>query len=232
MIGLSVNGDVKYRLIQPSEVIRCVVQITETIPANAILKIEKADNTVVAQFSGTIEQYNQLDVSLPSGESDIRATLFNGDGVTRIFSSALMRVSRLSLNEISPRFGIHEKVLSAAGYDAAFFSSLTTSLTDTGEQFVTCPANTSTDQNRMYFYVMWPKRLGYGYFRDYTSGSYGFAGSWDGAEDFDDFTYSGPCEIDIAGVPHVIYRNDFPFGVNNYVFSILYGSTTPKSGEV
>lgn len=130
-----------------------------------------------------------------------------------------------------PRFGAVTKIGSVAGYNKAFFESLTTNLTDTGEQFVDCPAGATTEANNKFFYVAWPARLGYGYFRDYTGGSYGFAGSWDGAMEFGDFNFVGAAEVTIDGVLYYIYRADFPFGPDyTFRYSIQYGSSTSLSG--
>jgi hypothetical protein len=79
----------------------------------------------------------------------------------------------------------------------------------------------------VFFYVAWPKSLGYGYFVESVQG---FSGSWDGAMEFDDFVFDGPAEVTINGVDYVIYRNDFPFDNLAYTFRLTYGSSNPGSG--
>lgn len=132
---------------------------------------------------------------------------------------------------IGARFGVSTKVTSAAGYTKAWALALATKLTTSGEQFVECPAGQSTSSNNKFFYVIWPKALGYGYFRDYSAGSYGFAGSWDGAQEYDDFNFVGAAEVTIDGNQYIIYRNDFPFDNTYYKYSIIYGSADPLSGN-
>lgn len=129
--------------------------------------------------------------------------------------------------DLGARFGSHSKIKSVAGYDAAFVQGLQTALTTTGQQLLNCPANTSTSTNNVFFYVAWPKSLGYGYFVESVQG---FAGSWDGALEFDDFNFAGPAEVTINGVDYVIYRNDFPFDNLAYTFKLTYGSSNPGSG--
>ena len=129
--------------------------------------------------------------------------------------------------DLGARFGVHSKVKSMSGFDAQFVQSLSTQLTTTGQQNLTCPANSSTSGNNMFFYVAWPKSLGYGYF---VESAQGFAGSWDGALEFDDFNFAGPAEIQINGVDYVVYRNDFPFDSLAYTFKLTYGSANPGSG--
>lgn len=130
-------------------------------------------------------------------------------------------------SDLGARFGSHSKIKSVAGYDAAFVQGLQTALTTTGQQLLNCPANTSTSTNNVFFYVAWPKSLGYGYFVESVQG---FAGSWDGALEFDDFNFAGPAEVTINGVDYVIYRNDFPFDNLAYTFKLTYGSSNPGSG--
>ncbi|AQT28632.1 putative T1SS secreted agglutinin RTX [Erwinia phage vB_EamM_Yoloswag] len=132
---------------------------------------------------------------------------------------------------IGARFGVSNKITSAAGYTKAWAMALATQLTTTGEQFIECPAGGSTSGNGKFFYVIWPKSLGYGYFRDYSSGSYGFAGSWDGAQEYDDFNFVGAAEVTIDGSDYIIYRNDFPFDQTYYKYSVVYGSADPLSGQ-
>lgn len=133
--------------------------------------------------------------------------------------------------ESGPRFGILPKVTSVSAFNQAFLDSLTTNLTSEGEQVIKMPGGSSTMANNKFGYVAWPKSLGYGYFRDFTGGTYGFAGSWDGAMEMDDFNFMGPAEVNIGGVDYVIYRNDFPFENVPYDFSILYGSSNALSGQ-
>lgn len=130
-------------------------------------------------------------------------------------------------SDLGARFGSHTKIKSTSGYDAAFVQGLQTALTTSGQQLLNCPANTSTSSNNVFFYVAWPKSLGYGYFVESVQG---FAGSWDGALEFDDFNFAGPAEVQINGVDYVIYRNDFPFDNLAYTFKLTYGSSNPGSG--
>ncbi|QYW04145.1 hypothetical protein pEaSNUABM46_00161 [Erwinia phage pEa_SNUABM_46] len=129
--------------------------------------------------------------------------------------------------DLGARFGYRTKVTSVTNYDAQFVSGLQNALTLSGQQTLTCPANTSTSSNNVFFYVAWPKSLGYGYF---VESAQGFAGSWDGALEFDDFNFAGPAEVQINGVDYVVYRNDFPFDNLAYTFKLTYGSSTPGSG--
>ena len=130
-------------------------------------------------------------------------------------------------SDLGARFGYHSKIKSTSGYDAQFVQGLQTALTTTGQQLLNCPGNTSTSSNNVFFYVAWPKSLGYGYFVESVQG---FAGSWDGALEFDDFNFAGPAEVTINGVDYVIYRNDFPFDGLAYTFKLTYGSSNPGSG--
>jgi len=127
-----------------------------------------------------------------------------------------------------PRYGTHTRVMSLAGFDKSFFESLKTNLTETGTQTIATPKGTSSEANGLFYYVAWPAKLGYGYFRDPVSG---FAGSWDGAMEFDDFNFVGAAEVTIDGVLYYIYRNDFPFGDQyDFSFELTYGSKDPLSG--
>ncbi|AXG66548.1 putative major tail protein/T1SS secreted agglutinin RTX [Dickeya phage vB_DsoM_JA13] len=127
-----------------------------------------------------------------------------------------------------PRYGTHTKVMSMSGYDKAFFESLKTNLTETGTQILNIPAGSSTEANKLFWYAAWPARLAYGYFKDPVSG---FAGSWDGAKEFDDFNFVGGVEVTIDGVLYYVYRADFPFGDQySFSFELTYGSKDPLSG--
>lgn len=190
--------------------------------STVLLTLKAADNTLALTSRATL--------MLDSGEHSLAAVLRDGNGV-ELERSSIVRIGVPPGGVFGPRFGLHAKVTSLADYNAAFFKSLTTRLTDSGEQFITCPTDQSTSDNNKFFYVAWPKSLGYGYFRDFTSGKYGFSGSWDGAEEFDDFNFVGPAEVSIEGTTYYIYRNDFAFDSVNYVFSIVYGSSVPESGQ-
>lgn len=127
-----------------------------------------------------------------------------------------------------PRYGLHTRVMSMAGFDKAFFESLKTNLTETGTQTLNIPANSSTEANGLFYYAAWPARLGYGFFKDPVSG---FAGSWDGASEFDDFNFTGGIGITIDGVLYYVWRADFPFGEQySFTYEVTYGSTNPLSG--
>lgn len=231
MTSLSVNGNLVYNFVNLNSVSQFDISVS-SIPAAGTLDI--LDGTAVIKTlrvdDGTLTANNKLSITLDSGEHQLVAVLRDSAGAEKERSRAVL-VSVPEGGQFSPRFGLHDKVITPAGYDSAFFKALTTKLTASGEQFITCPPNASTSDNGQFFYVAWPKALGYGYFRDYTSGSYGFAGSWDGAQEYDDFNFAGPAEISLEGFDYIIYRNDFPFDSVDYVFSIVYGSTTPGSGS-
>lgn len=127
-----------------------------------------------------------------------------------------------------PRYGLHTRVMSMDGFDKDFFESLKTNLTETGTQILNIPARSSTEANGLFYYAAWPARLGYGYFRDPVSG---FAGSWDGAMEFDDFNFVGGIGVTIDDVLYYIYRADFPFGDQfSFSYELTYGSKDPLSG--
>ena len=231
MTSLSVNGNLIYNFVGLNMASQFDVSVS-TVPAAGTLDI--LDGTSVIKTlrvdAGTLATTNKFNITLDSGEHQLVAVLRDSTGAEKERSQTVL-VSVPEGGQFSPRFGLHDKVTSIEGYDSAFFKSLTTKLGTEGEQFITCPPNSSTSDNGKFFYVAWPKSLGYGYFRDYTSGSYGFSGSWDGAQEFNDFNFAGPAEISLEGFDYIIYRNDFPFDSVDYVFSILYGSTTPGSGS-
>lgn len=129
-----------------------------------------------------------------------------------------------------PRYGVVYKITNVADFNQEFMDKLTNPMTMSGEQFITIPAGSTTMANNCFCYTMWPKSLGYGYFRDFTSGSYGFAGSFDGAMEMDDFNFTEPALVTIGGEEYYIYRQDFPFEAYVYRYSILYGSKSPMSG--
>lgn len=133
------------------------------------------------------------------------------------------------------KFGIVNRVSSAAGFNAAFLASLTTELTGTGKDLINMPANSSTSGNNKYGYVALPKSShGYAYVRSVdNNGQYGWAGSWDGAMFWsdDELDNMGPWEGTIGGVAYNIYRNDFPFENAAYKFEFQYNSNDPLSGN-
>lgn len=185
----------------------------------------------VAVKSGTVSPLTVVGGSLVTGAvtADAVVTITvsytqNGKTVT---ATKDVTVKKEQVSDLGARFGSHAKVKAVSGYDAQFVQSLATQLTTTGQQLLNCPANTSTASNNVFFYVAWPKSLGYGYF---VESAQGFAGSWDGALEFDDFNFAGPAEVQINGVDYVIYRNDFPFDSLAYTFKLTYGSTNPGSG--
>lgn len=231
MTSLSVNGNLIYNFVDLNLSSQFDISVTTVPPAGTL---DLLDGTTVIKTlrvsDGTLTALNKFNITLDSGEHSLVAVLRDSAGAEKERSATVL-VSVPEGGQFSPRFGLHDKVTSIEGYNSAFFKSLTTKLTSSGEQFVTCPPNASTSDNNKFFYVAWPKALGYGYFRDYTSGSYGFSGSWDGAQEFDDFNFAGPAEISLEGFDYIIYRNDFPFDSVDYVFSIVYGSTTPGSGS-
>ncbi|QYW04833.1 hypothetical protein MPK74_gp165 [Erwinia phage pEa_SNUABM_7] len=168
------------------------------------------------------------DLTLDTGEHRLTAKVY-GNTDTPLRVSNTVHVSVPFSGEYGPRFGIHDKVMSLTDYDDAFFRSLTlATLTETGDQLITCPPDESTSDNKRFFYVAWPKRLMYGFFQETAQG---FTGSWDGAMEFDDFNFEGAAEVSLGGYDYVVYRNDFPFDSLDYVFRIKYGSTSNKSGD-
>ena len=232
MASLSVNGNLVYNYVNLNSVSLFDILIT-TLPAAGTLDILDGTSvikTLRVDDGSLVQGHNQTSITLDSGEHVLSVVLRDSAGTEKERSTTVL-VSVPEGGQFSPRFGVLPKVTSMAGYNSAFFKALTTKLGTTGEQFVTCPPNTSTSDNGKFFYVAWPKALGYGYFRDFTSGSYGFSGSWDGAQEFDDFNFAGPAEVSLEGFDYIIYRNDFPFDSVDYVFSIMYGSTTPGSGS-
>jgi len=185
----------------------------------------------VAVKSGTVTGLSVVGGSLKSNAVTADAVvtvtvsfLKNGKTVT---ATKDVTVKPAPVTTLGARFGYRQKILSKANYNAAFVQALQTELTQTGTQNLVCPANTSTSTNGVFFYVAWPKSLGYGYFVESVQG---FAGSWDGAMEFDDFVFDGPAEVTINGVDYVIYRNDFPFDNLAYTFKLTYGSSNPGSG--
>lgn len=132
-----------------------------------------------------------------------------------------------------PRFGVVPRVNSVAGFNAAFLASLTTVLAGVGADVFNIPANASTSDNDKWAYIALPAAThGYGYFREYNGvGSYGFAGSFDGAKDYPDaWDYTGPATVNIGGTVYNIYRNDFPFEYMEYDIEVKYNSSDPMSG--
>jgi hypothetical protein len=129
-----------------------------------------------------------------------------------------------------PRFGVVPKVTAIESFNDAFMQALTTTLTGGAEDIINVPSGSSTSANNKFGYVAYPKALGYAYVRLKEATGYGFAGSWDGAMEFDDFNFAGPAEVTLGGVTYYIYRNDFPFETANYNFSFVYGSSNPLSG--
>lgn len=133
-------------------------------------------------------------------------------------------------NQPKVKFGIINRITSAAGYNAAFLASLTTELPGVVEDTFDMPAGSSTSGNGKWGYVALPKAThGYAYIVETVTN---FAGSWDGATQFTDFDeWNGPWEGVIGGVPYVVYRHDFPFENALYRFKIRYNSSNPMSGQ-
>lgn len=130
----------------------------------------------------------------------------------------------------TPRFGIHTKIVALADYNEGFMEALTTTITGGAEDIVTIPGGSTTSANNKFAYVAYPAALGYAYVRQKDGGSYGFAGSWDGAMEFDDFNFAGAAEVYIGGILYYIYRTDWPMETNEFTFSFTYGSTNTLSG--
>lgn len=179
------------------------------------------------------------EVTVPAGTTDGAFTLTAT--LTGVTGTSTIQIKHEPVTtEYGPRFGWRKRITAESQFNKEFMESLTTPLTETGEQFVECPAGMSVSEGIedssqwTYFYVAWPARLGYGYFRDFTGGSYGFAGSWDGASQYEDELEpfeNGGIKVTIEGKEYIVYRNDFAFEQVRYVYSILYGSNDPISGK-
>lgn len=231
MASLSANGNLSYCFVNLNSQCLFHIALDTAVPAGGSLQLfDTASNRALKTVAAADAQLvTSFALTVDSGEYDLVAVVLD-NGEKEVLRTSSVHVSVPEGGQFSPRFGILDKVTSIDQYNSAFFKALTTKLSKDGEQFITCPPDASTSDNRKFFYVAWPKELGYGYFRDYTSGSYGFAGSWDGAQEFDDFNFAGPAEVTLEGFDYVIYRNDFPFDSVDYVFSIVYGSSNPGSG--
>jgi hypothetical protein len=172
-------------------------------------------------------------VTAPQVTADAYATIavsFTSGSVTKT-SSYTLKVANAVATGYGPRFGIVSKVTALANFNDAFMQSLTTTLTGGAEDIISLPSGSSTSANGKFGYVAYPKTLGYAYVRLKEASGYGFAGSWDGAMEFDDFNFVGAAEVTIGGVGYYIYRNDFPFESNAYNFSFTYGSSNTLSGQ-
>lgn len=159
----------------------------------------------------------------------IRAVYVEG-GVTRTTDKIVAVKAGAAVAGYGPRYGVATKVTSAAQYNADFMKKLTGVMTETGEQTVTIEGGTSTFAANTYAYTAWPASYGFGYFVDFSTGSAGFVGSWDGGQEFDDFNFGDPARVTIEGQEYIIYRNDFPFEQNKMVFKVKYGASNPASG--
>lgn len=171
-------------------------------------------------------------VTAPQVAADTNATIaisFTGGTVTKTATYTL-KVANAVVTGYGPRFGIMPKVTAIESFNDAFMQALTTTLTGGAEDIINMPSGSSTSANNKFGYVAYPKALGYAYVRLKEASGYGFAGSWDGAMEFDDFNFAGPAEVTLGGVTYYIYRNDFPFETANYNFSFVYGSSNPLSG--
>ena len=171
-------------------------------------------------------------VTAPQVTANTNATIaisFTAGAVTKTASYTL-QVANAVVTGYGPRFGIVPKVVAIESFNDAFMQALTTTMTGGAEDIINVPPGATTSVNNMFGYVAYPKALGYSYVRLKEVGGYGFAGSWDGAMEFDDFNFVGPAEVNIGGVDYYIYRNDFPFETANYSFSFVYGSSNPLSG--
>lgn len=183
--------------------------------------------------SSSISAAGLLSTGVATVEGVIRITLtYTENGTTKTATKDVkISVQQTDKDPIGARFGVSSKITNLDNYTQAWALSLSTVLGQSGEQFLECTAGQSTTGNNKFFYAIWPKALGYGYFRDYTSGSYGFSGSWDGASELDDFNFTGGLDIKIGGRDYIIYRNDFPFDNTYYKYSLMYGSSDPLSGK-
>lgn len=172
-------------------------------------------------------------LTAPKTTTDVNVTIravYSEGGVTKTADMVIAIKAEEAVAGYGPRYGVATKVTSAAQYNAAFMALLTGVMTETGEQTVTIEGGTSTFAANTYAYTAWPARLGYGYFVDYSTGSAGFVGSWDGGQEFDDFNFGDPARVMIEGEEYIIYRNDFPFEQNKMVFKVNLGATNPASG--
>lgn len=156
---------------------------------------------------------------------------FTHAGVTKTATSSV-KITNVAVATAKPRFGIISRINSEAGFNQAFLDSLTTVLAGNIADNIYMPAYATTTANDKWGYVALPKAThGYAYVRQVDGGSYGFAGSWDGAKDYPDaWDYTGPAEVTINGAVWVIYRHDFPFEQMDYTFEFKYNSSNPMSG--
>lgn len=230
MVTFSINGNLEYCFSQRNKTLKCSFYMDANVPIRGYVEVQNASGAVLKtiQLEGmSTPALSEFDLTFDTGEHDIVAKVFNAS-TTLNSTSNRVRVSVPFSGEYGPRFGVHDKVMSLADYNDAFFRSLPTLLGETSPQLITCPPDQSTSDNNRFFYVAWPKRLLYGYFQETVQG---FSGSWDGAQEFGDFNFLGAAEVSLGGFDYVVYRNDFPFDSLDYVFRIKYGSTSPKSGD-
>ncbi len=207
---------------------------TATYTDGTILEVtDSAVWEVTVTSGGYIVSVDKGLVTVPAGTAEggmtVKATYETKSGTSTV------RIKPEPVNPVyGPRFGSSiERITSEAGFNDAFMQLLDKPLTESGEQFIECPAGGSMWEQNTYFYTAWPASYGYGYFRDYTGGSHGFAGGWDGASQYDDSIEpfaNGGIKVEIGGHEYIIYRNDYSFEDNRFVFSILYGSNNPLSG--
>lgn len=173
-------------------------------------------------------------VAAPAVTADTNVTISISytSGLVTKTASFTLKVTNTVVAGYGPRYGVVSKVTSLAGYNDAFMQALTTTLTGGAEDIINVTAGSSTSANNKFGYVAYPASLGYAYVRqkDSPTGSYGFAGSWDGALELGDFNFAGAAEVTIGGVRYYIYRNDWPFENNQYYFSFTYGSSNTLSG--
>lgn len=230
MVTLNINGNLEYCFSQRNETLQVrVLASGSDLPTRGYLQIEDTSGQVYFRRDLELTGATLFDttMALDTGERDIFVNVYTQGGAAT-HASNIVRTSVPWSGEYSPRFGIHDKVMSILDYNDAFFRSLPTILGETSPQLITCPPNQSTTDNNRFFYVAWPKRLKYGYFQETVQG---WSGSWDGAQEFDDFNFVGAAEVTLGGFPYVVYRNDFPFDNLNYVFRIKYGSDSPMSAD-
>ena len=168
----------------------------------------------------------------------INAT-FTENGI-KLTADKVVNLLNRDYASLNIQFGIGPLITSDTGYDKAWLDTLTMQVvvldSDTGtggEYQIAIPSGLTTVANNQYGYLAIPKlRFGYGYFINTSNGTYGDAGSWDGARAYidDPDLYTGGFETVIDGNAYVVYRNDYAFEDLNIIFNIKTHASSLISG--
>ena len=203
---------------------------------NSILSVTNtATWTIVGNAQGASISSTGL-LTLPANVSSdvnitIQAQYTDGTTVSDTHVFAITDVPDQGGNEYTPRWGVGiPRVTSLAGFDAAFAESLTNELTGTDGETVRLNGGESTSANDTFFYILYPKSLGYLYAHDQSSNAYG---GLDGAPWYNpsEFYFDGTgVDVTIGGNDYVVYRNEWPTDAASNTWTLNYGSTDPKSG--